>query len=208
MNGPRPLAPGVLIKTRTATLATAVTEVLAPAHLSIALGLTVAVHSTDDTIHGIGWGALAVVFTGLIPYAFVLLGVRRGKWATHHIPDRHQRPAALLFGLGSVLVGLAALVLLSAPGQLLALVVAQLVGLLVALTISLVWKISIHTAVAFGTVIILALVLGPWSTVALVLAVAVGWSRLELRAHTLAQVIGGAAVGTFVAGSVFTALTT
>jgi membrane-associated phospholipid phosphatase len=71
-----------------------------------------------------------------------------------------------------------------------------------------VWKISIHTAVAFGTVIILALVLGPWSTVALVLAVAVGWSRLELRAHTLAQVMGGAVVGTLVAGSVFTALMT
>jgi membrane-associated phospholipid phosphatase len=71
-----------------------------------------------------------------------------------------------------------------------------------------VWKISIHTAVAFGTVIILALVLGPWSTVALVLAVAVGWLRLELRAHTLAQVMGGAVVGTLVAGSVFTALMT
>jgi membrane-associated phospholipid phosphatase len=208
MNGLQPPAPGALIKTRTATAATAVTEVLAPAHLSIGLGFTVAVHSTGEIIQGIGWGALSVVFTALIPYAFVLLGVRRGKWATHHIPDRHQRPAALLFGLGSVLVGLAVLVLLGAPGQLLALVVAQLVGLLVALTISLAWKVSIHTAVAFGTVIILALVLGPWSTVALVLALAVGWSRLILRAHTVAQVIGGAAVGTLVAGSVFAALTT
>ena len=66
---------------------------------------------------------------------------------------------------------------------------------------------SIHVAVAFGAVVILALVFGPWLYVTATVAVAVAWSRLVLRAHTAAQVIGGAIVGAFVAGAVFIVLT-
>jgi membrane-associated phospholipid phosphatase len=81
------------------------------------------------------------------------------------------------------------------------------VGLSVALAITFVWKISIHVAVAFGAVVILALVFGPWLYLTGVAAVAVAWSRLVLRAHTAAQVIGGALVGAFIAGAVFIVLT-
>ena len=192
---------------RTRWAAVAVSEIFAPAHLAIALGLAVAWHAAGDLSRGLGWGALMVLFTGVIPYGFVLLGVRKGKWANHHIPDRAQRPAALLFGVASVLVGLGALVALGAPRELVALAVAMLVGLSVALAVTFVWKISIHVAVAFGAVVILALVFGPWLYLTGVAATAVAWSRLVLRAHTSAQVSGGAIVGAAIAGAVFMVLT-
>jgi membrane-associated phospholipid phosphatase len=200
-------APEREMSPRTRWAAVAVSEVFAPAVLAIALGLAVAWHAAGDLSRGLGWGALMVLFTGVIPYAFILLGVRRGKWANHHIPDRAQRPAALLFGVASVLVGLGALVALGAPRELVALAVAMLVGLSVALAITFVWKISIHVAVASGAVVILALVFGPWLYLTATVAVAVAWSRLVLGAHTAAQVIGGAIVGAFIAGAVFIALT-
>jgi membrane-associated phospholipid phosphatase len=183
-----------------------VSEVLAPANMVIALGFTVACHAADSLPRGLGWGALMVLFTGVIPYGFVLLGVRRGKLANHHIPDRAQRPAALLFGVASVLVGLGILVIVGAPREIVALAAANLVALSVALAVTLLWKISIHVAVAFGSVVILTLVFGPWLSLTSVAATAVAWSRLTLRAHTAAQVVGGAAVGAFLAGSVFSAL--
>jgi membrane-associated phospholipid phosphatase len=183
--------------------AVCVSEVFAPANMVIALGLTVAWHATDSLPRGLGWGGLMVLFTGVIPYAFVLLGVRNGKWADHHIPDRAHRPVALLFGVASVFVGLGVLVALGAPREIVALAAANLVALSVALAVTLVWKISIHVAVAFGAVVILILVFGPWLYLTGVAATAVAWSRLTLRAHTAAQVLGGAMVGAFLAGSVF-----
>lgn len=183
-----------------------VSEVLAPAHVVILLGFVVAWHAASDPARGLGWGLLTVLFTGVIPYAFVLLGVRRGKWVNHHIPDRQHRPAALLFGVGSIVAGLTAVVVLGAPRELVALVVGQLVGLCVALAVTLAWKVSIHVAVAFGSVAILVIVFGPWLYLTAVAAAAVAWSRVALKAHTLAQVLGGGVIGAMIAGSVFTAL--
>lgn len=188
------------------TVATAVTEVLAPAHLAIALGAVVAVHASSSAAVGLGWAALVVFFTGVLPYAFILLGVRRGRWQNHHIPDRRQRALPLAFGAASVLAGLGALWAFDAPRELRALVVAQLLGLMVALVVSLVWKVSIHVAVAFGSVAIVVLIFGSTYLLLTAAALAVAWSRLVLRAHTRAQVAGGAAIGTAIAAGVFAAL--
>jgi membrane-associated phospholipid phosphatase len=55
-------------------------------------------------------------------------------------------------------------------------------------------------------VLILLLVYGPvWSSSLPVLA-AIGWSRVRLGAHSVAQVLVGAAVGALIAGTVFPSL--
>lgn len=76
-----------------------------------------------------------------------------------------------------------------------ALVVAMLVGLVSSLLVTVVWQISIHMSVAGGTVMILLLVLGAPALPAALVAAAVGWSRLVLRAHTPAQLLAGTALG-------------
>lgn len=188
------------------TVAQAVTDVLSPLHLVVAVLLLVGAVSAHDPFRGAGWGLLAAVFIGGLPYAFLLHGVRRGRYTDRHVRVRQQRTGPLLFAGGCVITGLVLLALLGAPRQLLALVVAMLVGLAVTMAITLAWKVSVHTAVAAGTVVILTLVLGPellvtWPAVALV-----GWSRVQLRDHTLAQVVAGAALGGVIAATVFTAL--
>ncbi|HEX8496346.1 MAG TPA: hypothetical protein VF661_04050 [Actinomycetales bacterium] len=185
-------------------VALAVTEVLAPAHLAAAVGLGVSLRAGAGVVPGLLWAALVVLFTAVLPYAFILLGVRAGWWRDRHVPELARRPAALSFGVASVLAGLSLLVRLGAPREILALVVAQVVGLAVAALISVVWKVSIHVAVACGSVAVVLLVFGSaWAWTA-VPALAVAWSRLELRAHTVPQVVGGAGLGTAVAAGVFT----
>ena len=51
--------------------------------------------------------------------------------------------------------------MLGAPRPVLALAAAGLVGLVVAVSVSHWWKMSIHSAVAAGTVVILVLTFGP-----------------------------------------------
>jgi membrane-associated phospholipid phosphatase len=57
------------------------------------------------------------------------------------------------------------------------------------------WKISIHCAVAAGSVTILALIYGPWLYLGYALVALTAWSRVELGDHTRAQVVAGWVLG-------------
>jgi membrane-associated phospholipid phosphatase len=76
-------------------------------------------------------------------------------------------------------------------------------GLGVTVLITHWWKISVHTAVAAGTVVVLSLVFGPWLLFLWAVVALIAWSRVELRDHTVGQVLGGMPFGAFVAGLVF-----
>ena len=186
--------------------ARAVTDLLSPLHLVIGVLLLVGAVSTPNPFLGLGWGLLAALFAGGLPYAFLLYGVHHGRYTDKHIRVREQRRVPLLFAVACVVTGLALLALLGAPRQLLALVIAMFVGLIVTLTITLAWKVSVHAAAAAGAAVILTLVLGPVLLISWPLVGAVGWSRVRLRDHTLAQVVAGAVMGACIAATVFSAL--
>jgi membrane-associated phospholipid phosphatase len=61
--------------------------------------------------------------------------------------------------------------------------------------VTVVWKISIHCAVAAGSVTILALLYGPPVLAGFLLVGLLGWSRVAVRDHTAAQVIAGSVLG-------------
>jgi membrane-associated phospholipid phosphatase len=93
---------------------------------------------------------------------------------------------------------LVVLVLLHASRELLAVLVAMLVGLTISLLITLVWKVSLHTATLAGAIAILALLLP--------LVVFVGWARMKLGSHSPLQASVGAGLGVVVASVVFVLL--
>jgi membrane-associated phospholipid phosphatase len=186
-------------------LARAVTELLAPANLAVAQLLLVGWHSSPGPT-GLGWGLLTATFCGLLPYGIVLAGVHRQRWTDRHLRARQQRPLPFLAAIASLLAGLAVLLALDAPRQLVALVVAMLTGLAATLAVTPWWKLSLHTAAASGTVATLALVFGPALTLALPAVALVAWSRVRLGDHTLAQTLAGAALGGLVATTVLIAL--
>jgi len=183
-------------------LARAVTELLAPANLAVGQLLLVGWHSTAGPA-GLAWGLLAATFCGLVPYGIVIAGVRRRRWTDQHLRTRQQRPVPFLAAIASVLAGLALLLALDAPRQLVALVVAMLTGLATTLVVTLWWKLSVHTAAAAGTVAILALSFGPALTLTIPAVALVAWSRVRLGDHTPAQALAGAALGGLVATTVF-----
>ncbi|MBB5495702.1 phosphatase PAP2 family protein [Nocardiopsis metallicus] len=68
------------------------------------------------------------------------------------------------------------------------------------------WKVSVHSLVAVTGAAIATLLYGAWAALAVwPLALLVGWSRVQLKAHTRAQVIVGALLGGLAAVS-FTVL--
>lgn len=186
-------------------LAHAVSEVLAPAVLVAGLLLAVGWQAGDDGASR-WWGVPGAVFGAALPFAYVVRGVRQGRFTDHHIPEREHRRVPLVFGATSLAAGLVLLIVFDAPRDVPALLAAGAAGLAVFATVTHWWKISIHSGVAAGTVAVLVAVFGPVALAAVPLVPLVGWARVRLGAHTVAQVITGALAGALIAGTVFPAL--
>jgi len=188
-----------------APLARLVTEVLAPAPTLAVLVLLVAWHSAPTAAEAVRWGALAALFVSVMPFVYVVRGVRRGGLTDHHVGVRQQRPVPLLVGVVSMVIGLVLLVRWGAPRDLIALVAVVAVGLASSLLVTLVWKLSIHAAVVAGAVTVLVLAFGPPLLVSALLVPLVCWARVAVHDHTPAQTLAGAALGATVAAVVFSA---
>lgn len=178
-----------------------ITDGLDPKTWIIADTLLIGWHTAGFS--GIGWGLLGCLFAAVIPLAFIKYGIRRGRWADRHVGQRRQRITVMVFIIGSVATGILLMALLGSPRTMIALIAAMLVTLAALLAVTPVWKISVHAAVSSGSVAMLALTYGPWLLLAYPLVALVGWSRVELKDHTLAQVLAGTAVGAAVAATTF-----
>ncbi|WKV74201.1 phosphatase PAP2 family protein [Streptomyces sp. PCS3-D2] len=178
------------------------TDVLEPRTWIIGVTLLMGWHA--DRLTGIGWGLVAAVFCGVVPMLWIKWGQRRGYWGDRHVRRRQDRLIVLPGVIISVATCITLMFTLSAPREMSALVLAMLATLVAILAITTAWKISVHTAVSAGALVMLAFAYGPWVLVAVPLVALVGWSRVVLRDHTLAQVLAGTVLGAVLAGAVFT----
>jgi membrane-associated phospholipid phosphatase len=174
-----------------------VTYLLEPKNWIIATVVAVGWHAQG--IRGLGWGVVAALFAGVLPTLFINRGVRSGRWVDRNVGAKRPRLIVLGFILASVTAGLILLTAFGAPPELTGYFVFMLVSIAVLAAITTVWKISIHCAVAAGSVTILALLFGPVVTPAYALAALTAWSRVELEDHTAAQVIAGSVLGALAA---------
>jgi membrane-associated phospholipid phosphatase len=170
-----------------------VSYLLEPKNWIIATTLAVGWHA--DGVTGLCWGAVAALFAGVLPTVFINRGVRRGQWDDRYVGAKRPRLIVLAFIIASVAVGLALLVGLGAPRELSGYIGCMLASVALLAAITLVWKVSIHCAVAAGSVTIFTLLFGPNPIPAYLLVALTAWSRVVLKDHTTAQVIAGSLLG-------------
>ncbi|MFD9948781.1 phosphatase PAP2 family protein [Nonomuraea sp. NPDC059023] len=176
-------------------VARVLTEVLAPKYFVMGLPLVVGVVTGGWA--GLGWALLAAGLCGGIPGLVIWAGVKSGRFVDRHVTDRAQRPWLIGVIVALVVLALALLVVLGAPRVMVACVAIMLATLAVLGPITLFWKISFHTAVAAGSVVMVAAVLPPLPVfmVGGALVAAIGWSRVTIQDHTPTQVTAGAMAG-------------
>src|SRR5215469_15478685 len=132
-----------------------VTYLLEPKNWIIAT--TLAVGWNADRTAGLAWGAVAAFFAAVLPMVFINRGVRSGRWADRNVGAKRGRLIVLGFIIASVAAGLGLLVGFGAPAELSGYLGCLLASVAVLAAITTVWKISIHCAVAAGSVTILML---------------------------------------------------
>ncbi len=182
--------------------ATAVTELSSPA-VCVVIGLAVVAWNSASGGADAAWAAMAILLCAGVPMAYIAKGVKAGKWSDHHIGRREQRATPLLVALGSVAIASGLLILVSAPRQIIALVLSQLAGLLVVLMITRFWKVSIHCATAGGLLGVFLVLFGPWALLGIAPLALIAWSRVVLDAHTWTQVAVGAGIGFLIGSTLF-----
>jgi membrane-associated phospholipid phosphatase len=182
-------------------LARLFSEVFAPWVLIIALFLGVGWHAAGPP--GLAWGLLGATFASLGPMSAILTGIIVGRFTDHHLTVREHRLPILILSVALVITGIVALAILGAPRDVVAVEAAMLGGLVITSPITALWKVSFHTGVAAAAVVILAIVYGYLLALTAPIIAIIGWSRVQLRHHTVMQVIAGAPVGAIAASAAF-----
>lgn len=174
-----------------------ITEVLTPVVPVLLICVLCGVHGAPRPGAGLGWGLLAGLFCAVIPFAVIEAGVRRRGFSDRQVSRREERRGAYVIGIGSVLCGAAALVLLGAPALLTWALATMVVGLLVCAAVTAAgMKASLHMFCASALGVFAALLVSPWWLLMLpVLLPTIAWSRLHLRQHTRTEVVLGAVLG-------------
>lgn len=176
-------------------LAKAITELLAPTVVLVLTYTAITVMTAPTIARGVLWGAIAVLLGSILPFVFIVIGVRRGRITDHHIRERRQRHLPLIVALASVFIGLTLLAALDAPRPLLTFFVLVVAVLVPSIAITVWWQISVHTAIAAVAATTLTALWGLPLTLAFLGVIAVGWSRVRLKVHSHAQVWAGATLG-------------
>jgi len=188
---------------RPGSLAARVSYLLEPKNWLIVTVVAVGFHA--DGLAGAGWGLLAALFAAVLPALFIWFGIRRGRWEDRNVGARRARLVVLGFITASVATGLILLAVLGAPVLLTGYLAIMLVSVAGLALITMVWKISIHCAVASGSVAILAFTYGPLVLAGYLLVGLLGWSRVAVRDHSWLQVAGGTVLGAAAAALAYTA---
>ncbi len=99
----------------------------------------------------------------------------------------------------SAIIGFALLLILHAPKVIIVGLAGTLLGMIVVGAVNSFWKLSVHNAVATFVAVAVVGSFGWMWWPLLLLPIAVGWSRVVLKDHTIGQVIAGVPAGAVVA---------
>ncbi len=156
--------------------------------------LIVAVHRTH-LLRALVIGGVTVLSTVTPLFFIIRRQVSAGKWSDHDISDATERRS---FYPVVIIINALAMTLFYFLGFPPALIVGMLVSIAILLLAMLInrWsKISLHLIFAVYFAVSLLAVSSLSAAGFLLLAAALGWSRIRLERHTSAQVLSGACLG-------------
>lgn len=176
-----------------------VSEVLAPWVLAAVMPVLVSTLTTHPRWRGAVLGLVVTTSCAVLPYCVVAIGVRRGRYESHHVRRREDRPPLLAMAAGCTLLTFVVLHALDASRAALVFLGLMTACVVSGFVVSRFWKISLHALIATASAVVLT-GLVPVTFPALLVVPLVALARVRLGAHTPAQVVAGSAVGAVLAG--------
>jgi len=168
-----------------------VSNILAPTTISLPFVFLVAFYQARNQLVAFVYACITLFFLSIGPLVYIVIGVRLGKLSDIDVSRRSERAGPFLFGIISATIGWLVLALTNGPRNLqTALIITAFSGVLM-LLITFKWKISIHASSLGGAATMLTALYGAVMLPLFGLVALVSWSRVELRRHTITQVVAG-----------------
>ena len=138
---------------------------------------------------------LSTMFTSLLPMLFIFWLYASDRISDLDMSVREERERVFFAFVVFYLLGTVVLWLTHSPHLLIATMAGFTLSTIVVQYITRYWKISTHALGITAPLVVLTLLYG-WQPLPFYpLIPAVGWARVYLKAHTLAQVLAGSALG-------------
>lgn len=179
-------------RTQTAErVAGAISNILNPFLMAMVAFILLAFKSRESVLSAARW-SLVLGVINLAPILLIMAYlVRKGRLESMVTSMRQQRTELYLLTGAVTAIDYVVLRLINAPALLLAGLEIGLLGLMVFMCINFWWKISLHTAFATSLAVVAGILYGWIAAVAIIPLLLVGWARVELKEHTVAQAIAG-----------------
>jgi membrane-associated phospholipid phosphatase len=184
-------------------IARLISNILNPFIFSAALLVLLSFYDTASTGEALKWVGVSLAISVVPVFIIVVWLVRRKKMDGLFDNTNHQR--RIVYLLASVLgaVGCGLMWGLQAPELLAVTFITGFIEIVVFMGINYYWKISLHTAFAAAAVTVVSLVYGVTAVWTLILLPLVAWSRIELKQHSLMQVISATLLAAGIVAAVF-----
>ena len=134
---------------------------------------------------------VALVFGFLAPITMFVIMRKRKMISDNDAMIKDQRTLPYFIAIIFYAIGLIILILTKVSIISIAFWFCYISNTFITILINKYWKISAHSMGASGAAAALFFVFGWNSFVAMIITILVGWSRIELKCHTLQQVIAG-----------------
>ncbi len=142
------------------------------------------------------WVAVIAVFVTILPILSVLLLFRLSKVSNIHLHDKDERLLPLCITCLSMVLGAIVLYNIGASWKIVWVCLAFIVNSVVFSIITPFWKISFHTSVATGCILVLVLLLNVKLVWLFLVIPIITWARIYRKRHTLLQTLAGTVVAT------------
>jgi hypothetical protein len=145
-------------------------------------------------LQNLSWIVVMLAHLSVLPLLYGAFVYKTRRISDSEIMTRHER--VVPFFVVTVVYGiyLAETILFGAPGIFKTLALHFFLTALLVSTITLFWKVSVHTAGVTQFVALLVLFAGNQALFLSPLIVLTGWLRMKMRSHDVWQVLGGIAV--------------
>jgi len=168
-----------------------ISTIFVPPSFTIIIFTIFAIFLESEAVKKIVTTSVAFLFGFTAQIILFIIFRRRGKIVDLDASVKEERRAPFIISVGFYLVGLIILIIFKVHIISIAFWFCYISNTLVTILINKHWKISAHAMGAAGPLAAATYVFGPITLIFALLVFLVGWSRIKLKVHNIAQVIAG-----------------
>ncbi len=165
--------------------------IFSPFFVPIATTLFVVETHAETPTDALLWLTIVTVFVTVLPISGIAVLYWTSKVSDVHLHTKEERLVPLCFTLVSIIAGTIILYRIGASRELVWAGIAYIVNTLVFSAITPLWKISFHTSVTTGCIMVLIFLVNSAFASLFLLVPLIAWARIYRKRHTFLQTVVG-----------------